>query len=169
MTGAAEVLRERDDAVVVRAALDDRVDLDWEPGGRGGVDPVEHPLHGEVDVVQRAERRVVDGVEADRDAAQAGAGERLGLLRQQRAVRRQRELELPRISCSEQLDEVLDVPAHERLAAGDPHGAHAEAREDAGDAGELFELRSSLRSRKRGPGRRPPSACSRRSGSCSGR
>ena len=44
----------------------------------------------------------------------------------------------------QQLDEVLDVPAHERLAAGDPHRPHAERREDAGDAGDLLEAQQLL-------------------------
>src|SRR4051812_22758363 len=39
----------------------------------------------------------------------------------------------------QQLDEVLDVPANERLTAGDPNGPHAERGEDAHDAGDLLE------------------------------
>ena len=34
---------------------------------------------------------------------------------------------------------MLDVAAHERLAAGDPDRAHAEAGEDAGDPGDLLQ------------------------------
>ena len=44
----------------------------------------------------------------------------------------------------EELDEVFDVPAHERLAAGDPHCANAELREDADDPGELLEAQELL-------------------------
>src|SRR5205823_13610983 len=56
---------------------------------------------------------------------------------QERAVRRQRELQPGYLV--QQLDEVLEVPAHERLAARDPNRAHAEGREDADDAGDLLE------------------------------
>ena len=61
---------------------------------------------------------------------------------EERAVRRQRELEpvaVGRLDRGEQLDEVLDVAADERLAAGEAHGADAEAGEDADDAGHLLE------------------------------
>ena len=91
---AAEVLRERDDAVVVRAALHDRVDLHAEAGRCGGVDAVENALHREVGVVERAEGGVVDRIEADRHAVEPGARERLRFLREERAVRGHRQLEL---------------------------------------------------------------------------
>ena len=131
------MLGQRDDAVVVGAALDDGVHLHAQAGGRGRVDSVEHALHGKVDVVERAKRCVVDGVEAHRDAVESRLCERLGLLREQRAVRRECDLEAGNLA--QQLDEVLDVPPHERLAAGDPHDAHAEAGEDGGDASDLLE------------------------------
>ncbi len=124
-------------ARVVHAAFDDGVHLDGQPGRGGGVDSLEHPLDRKLDVVEGAEGRVVDGVEADGDAGQAGPGERFGLLREQSAVRRQCELELGDLR--EQLDELLDVTAHERLAAGDAHGADAEPGEDAGHARDLLE------------------------------
>ena len=54
------------------------------PAGRGGVDALEHLRDREVDVVHRAERRVVERVEADGHAREARVGERLRLLRQQR-------------------------------------------------------------------------------------
>ena len=61
----------------------------------------------EVDVVQRAERRVVDRVEADRDAVEPGAASASAFCGSSGAVRRQRELEAG--NRGEQLDEVLDV------------------------------------------------------------
>ena len=79
--GAAEALGEPDDVSVVDAALDDRVHLDRQAGGGGRVDPLEHAGDREVDVVQRREDLVVERVEADRDAVEPGAGERLRLLR----------------------------------------------------------------------------------------
>ena len=87
MRRPAEALGERDDAVVVGTLLDDRIHLDAQPGGVCGVDALEHAGDREVDVVQRLEGRVVDRIEADGDAVEPGARERLGLLRQQGAVR----------------------------------------------------------------------------------
>ena len=55
------------------AALDHHVDLDRrEPGGGRGVDCGEHLRHREIDVVHRAKCRIVERIEADRDASEAG-------------------------------------------------------------------------------------------------
>ncbi len=134
--------RERDDVAVVDAALHDGVHLHRDAGRRGRVDSLEHARDGEVDVVQRCEGRVVERVEADGDAVEAGARERLGLLREQRAVRRQRDLQIR--NRREQLDEVFDVAPDERLAAGDPDRPHAERGEDADDALDLLEAQELL-------------------------
>ena len=123
-----EERRHRHDLVVVDAALDHRVHLHRQAGGDCGVDAFEHPVDGEVDVVQRAERRVVERVEADGDALQAGVGERARLSGEQRGVRRQRQVDVER---RELLDEALEVAADERLAAGDPDLAGAECDERA--------------------------------------
>ena len=148
MAGAAEVPRELDDLVVVDAALDDGVHLDAEPGGGGGGDPVEHPADREADVVHGAERLVVERVEADRDALQAGRDERLGLLRQQRAVRRQGDVEAA--ERREALDQHLEIAAQERLAARDPDLLDAVRDERAARAARSPRtLSSSLRSMKR--------------------
>ena len=69
---------EVDGGVVVDAALDDRVDLDrLQAGGGGGGDAVEDARDGDVGVVHVAEDGVVEGVERDGDAVEAGVGERL--------------------------------------------------------------------------------------------
>src|SRR5207248_8446361 len=44
----------------------------------------------------------------------------------------------------QQLHEVLDVPADERLAPGDPHHTHTEAGEDSSDACDLLETQELL-------------------------
>ena len=124
----AEERRHRDDLILVRAALDDRVHLHRQAGVVRRLDALEHAVDREVDVVERAERGVVERVEADGDARQAGVRERLRLLRQQRAVRRQRQVDVER---AELLDQPLEVAAHERLAAGDPELADAAVDEDA--------------------------------------
>ena len=118
VAGAAKVPRELDDLVLVDAALDDGVHLDAETGGGGGRDAVEHAADGEADVVHGAERLVVERVEADGDALEAGGDERLGLLGQQRAVRRQRHVEAA--ERGQALDQQLEVAAQQRLAARDP-------------------------------------------------
>ena len=134
---AAEPLGERDDAVIVDAALDDGVHLHPQTRGDSCVDAVEDALDGEVDVVQRTEHRIVDRVETDVDASQARVRERLRLLCQQRAVRRQGDVE--RRDRREHLDEVLEVAAQQRLTAGQAHGAHAEPREHAGHPRDLLQ------------------------------
>ena len=89
----AEEAGHRHDVGVVGAALDDHVDLDRQAGRARGVDSLEHARDREVDVVERAEGGVVERVEADRDPLQARVGKGLSLLRQQRPVRRHRQVE----------------------------------------------------------------------------
>ncbi len=68
--------------LLVQSALDDDVHLDRQSGGRGRVDSRENARDREVDVVHRAEHRVVERVEAHGDACEPGVGERLRLLRE---------------------------------------------------------------------------------------
>ena len=128
--------RQLEDRVLVDASLDHRVDLHRQPGGGGRVDPLEDALDREVDVVQRPEGLVVERVEADRDSAQPGVGEGTGLLRQQRAVRRQREVDVER---RERLEQPLELAAEQRLAARDPDLLDAARDEDPRQALELLE------------------------------
>ena len=65
-----------------------------------------------------------------------GVRERLCLRREQRRVRRQRQLDL---QLGELGDQALEVAADERLAARDPQLAGAERDERARDARDLFE------------------------------
>ena len=133
----AEVARQRQDLVIVGAALDHAIHLDRRQarGGRGG-DAVEHVAHGVIDVVHALESGVVDAVEADRDPVEAGILECPRLLRQQRAVGGQGDFhgELRQL-----FDQVFEVAAQERLAAGDADLFHAEVDEDMGDAHDFFE------------------------------
>ena len=136
MAALAEERGHRYDLVVVRAALDHGVHLHRQTRVVGSLDPLEHAVDREVDVVQRAERRVVERVEAHRDARQAGGSECLRLLWEQRAVGRQRQVDA---ELCELLDQTLDVAAHERLATGDPDLADAAVDEDPRDACDLLE------------------------------
>ena len=115
---AAEVARKVEHAVVVEAALDHGVDLDGQPRRGCRLDPLEHALDREVHVVHRPEDVVVERVEADGDSTETGVAQRLRLLRQQRRVRRQRQVEPA--DPGEHRDELLEVAAEQRLAAGQP-------------------------------------------------
>ena len=132
VTGAAEVAGHVDDACVVDPALDDRVHLDGKPDRRCGSDSLQHALDGEVDVVHRAERRVVERVEADVDTIEARRAKHLGLAGEQRGVRRQGQVEA--LDLREPLDEHLELLAQERLAPGEADLLDAEPRERPGDA-----------------------------------
>jgi hypothetical protein len=79
---------------VVVEALDDHIDFDRrQAGGDGGLDPLQNAPDGEVDIIHLHERLVVDGVQTDRDALQAGLPQGRSLVRQQGSVRRQRQLD----------------------------------------------------------------------------
>src|SRR5205823_3571669 len=133
-----EVARHREDARLVHAALGDHVDLDRrEPGGLRRLDAREDLGDWKIDVVHGLERRVIERVEADRDPPEPGTREGLGLLRQQRTVRGQREIEVsePR----ELLHEPLEVPSHEGLAARETNLPYAQPDEDPDEPLDLLE------------------------------
>jgi hypothetical protein len=137
VAGAPKVARELDDGVLVEAALDDDVHLHGQAGRGGCVDTVQHARDREVDVVHGAEDVVVERVERDGDPAEARVGQRARLHGQQRAVRRQRQVEP--VDAREQRDQLLEVPPHQRLAARDADLLHAQGGEGAGEALDLLE------------------------------
>ena len=136
--GSAEAASDVEDRRLVQPALHDDVDLDREPGRGGRVDPGEHARDREVDVVHRAEDLVVERVEADRDPREPRVGERLRLLREERRVRRQRDVEVV-AERRQPGDQELEVAAQQRLAARDAQLLHAEVDEDARDPLDLLE------------------------------
>src|SRR5207245_4694925 len=101
------------------------------------LDPGEDLRHREIDVVHALERRVVERVEAHRDALEACRREGPGLLCEQRAIRREREVEVS--EAPELLDETLEVTPDQRLAAGETNLADAEGDEYANETLELLE------------------------------
>ena len=140
---APEVLRHRQDFMVVGTALDHHVHLDRAKTGvlRGG-NAFQHLGDGEVDIVHAPERRVVEGIQADGDALQAGRLQRMRLLRQQGSVGGQREVErlaVGRAQFAQHANQDVEVLAQQRLAAGEPELLHAVRNEDAGNARDLFE------------------------------
>ena len=146
VTCGLEVAGELEDRAVVEPSLDDDVHLDGEPLRRCCVDAFEHPRDREVDVVHRAEDVVVERVEAHGDARQAGAGEALCLPREQRAVRREREIDVA--ERRELAHEHRQVAAHEGLAAGDADLLDASFDEDTCDPLDLLERQKLLASQE---------------------
>ncbi len=125
---ATEVAHQRHDLVLVAAALDHGVDLDWaQPGGLGGVDASQHVRHRKIGVVHALEHRVVERIEADGDACQPGGLEAARLALQQAGVGGEGEVErlaVGRAQLRQLLDQGLDVFAQQRLAAGQAQLAH---------------------------------------------
>jgi hypothetical protein len=136
---AAEVPGHLEDAPVVHPALHDHVDLDGpEPGGGRRLDALEHPVDRGAHVVHRPEHVVVERVEADGHAVQAGIGERLRLAREQDPVRRHGDV-LDARHRGQHRDQPLEVAPQERLAARQPQLAHARAREQPREPRDLLE------------------------------
>src|SRR5690606_20684259 len=98
---------------------------------------LEHGLHRVVGVVHATEGRVIERIEADRDAVQAGVLQALRHLRQQYAVGGERDLHVGDVG--EALDQLVDILAQQRLAAGDAQLAYASCGEDACHAFDLLE------------------------------
>ncbi len=140
---AMEVLRERDDVVVVQAALDHHIDLDRaEADLLGHVDRVQHLGHREVDVVHRAERLIVQRIQRDRDPLQACVIQGLGLDGQGGPVRGQRDVQrlaLVGPHGGQVRDQLLDALAQQRFPAGQSDLADAVLHPDPGQAGDLLE------------------------------
>ena len=170
VAGAAEAPRHRHDRALVHAALDHHVDLERrEPRCGRGVDALEHLGDREVDVVHRAEGRVVERVEAHGDARQAGRAEVARLAREQRAVGRERDVEVVAEARSISINR-----SSLRRSSGSPPVSRSlrtpSATNARGEARDLLEREQRRRAAGTDSrGRTRPSACSTRNGSCSGR
>ncbi len=139
LRAAAEVLGHRRHAALVEAASHDHVDLHGiEPGRDGRVDALEHARRRDRRVADRLERLVVERVEADRDAAEAGVGERPGLAREQQAVGGQRNV-VDSVDPGKHRDKPLEVAAQQRLAAGQPQLVDSLRRQHARQPRDLLE------------------------------
>ena len=129
--------------MIVDPAPDDHVDLDRaQPDGQSRIDPVEDPRDREVDAVHRAEDRVVQRVETDGHALQAGVLQRPRQRPERSSVRGQREIQLlavRRAQGSEHRDEIRQTPPNERLPAGDPQLLHAQRDERPRGSLDLLE------------------------------
>ena len=76
--------------------------------------------------------RVVERIEADGDASEAGIAQAAGFPREQRTVGGQREVDVA--ESREHFDQALDVAAKQRLAAGQPELASRPGRRRSGRA-----------------------------------
>ena len=148
MAAAAKVARHRQHVVVVETALDHHVHLDRrEAGSRSGIDARQHAADRIVRVVHAAEEGVVECVEAHRDAIQPRLAQAPRHLAEQHAVGGQRQFESA--DCRELGDELVDILAQQRFAAGDADLLHAARLEQAGEAGDFLETQQ-FRSRQKG-------------------
>ena len=146
MARTLEMPRHRHDARLVGAAFDHHVDLERrEACGRGDVDAFQYPIDGKIDVVHRAEGRIVERVEAHSDPLQTGVAQASRFLRQQRAVGGQRQIKVA--DRGQHLDQPFDVPAQQRFAAGKADFRYALIDEDSCNARYFFE-RQQLRMRQ---------------------
>ena len=161
-----------DDVAVVHAALDDHVDLDRrQPRFGRGVDGLEHAVDRE-SRRRSCARNVASSSESRLTVIRfspAALQRARFLARQQRAVRRQRDVVRPSIA-RQHRHQPLEIAAQQRLAAGEPELLDALATKMPRQPRDLLERQQLVALRgTRNRGRRPPSACSTCSGSCSDR
>jgi hypothetical protein len=133
---AAEALDELEQRVIVLAALDDRVDLDRQPGALRGVDALEHHAELAAAAVHLAEYLLVEAVEAHGDTPEPCLFERRCVLGQARAVGRDRNV-LDTAELGEARNDLDDVAAQQRLSAREAQLLDTEVHEDAGHAFDL--------------------------------
>ena len=167
---ALEMPHEVEHGVVVHAPLDDRVQLHRaEACPLGCRDASEHGLRRIASPVHDAEDLGVERIEADGDAPESGVAQRIYLLAEQVAVGGERQI-LDAGDAREHRHQRMDVPPHQRLAPGEPHLGHAEVNEQLREPRGLPRRRGWPSAGGSGNARRtPPRACSRCTGSCTGR
>jgi hypothetical protein len=131
--------REGQDLRLGEAAHGHGVDLDRVRLGeaRERLEPAQD-LGQRVAAGHREEAVALQGVDGDVEAPHAGADERLGVALQEVAVRRDREV-VQAVDRGQHRDEARQLTAHERLAAREPHVAHAHRRQQRDEPGDLLE------------------------------
>ena len=140
MAGSLEVASQLHDGVIVDALLNDTVELDRAQAGRpDGLDAFEHPGCRELVAGHLAEDFLVEAVEADRHALQARLCERPDLAGQEGAVGGESQI-LHALDPGDAFDELGQIVAQQRLAAGDADLLHARTDEDADQALDLLEV-----------------------------
>jgi len=136
--GAASELEQIDQLIVIGPARHDGVDFHGIEAGAGGrIDP-RQDRRMLVEPGQPFEALTIERVEADGDAVQAGIAKGPGLVGQEDAVRREREVVDSR-QRRQLRDEHRQIPAEQRLAARDPDPVGTDRHERAGERGDLLE------------------------------
>ena len=126
--------------VVVDAALHDGVDLDGgKSGAPRGLDALQHFAHVTESAAHPGEDLGIEGIETHGNPAQARGLELGGVLGQQHAVGGERDV-LDAGQLREVADQVRQVGAQQRLAAGDAQLLHASAHEHARQSQNLGEV-----------------------------
>ena len=156
---------ERARLAVVEALERDGVDLDLQPRGGRGVDPL-HDGRVVAPAGHRAELVGVERVERDVDPPDAAVGELVGVARELRAVGGQRDLvERAAVEVTpEAAEQRHHVAPDERLAAGDPQLARPRRRRRPSTGGRAPRATGC----PAWAGNSCPRTCNRRSGSRSG-
>src|SRR5688572_13532673 len=132
------VLDQLDQLVLVGAAHHDRVDLEGLESGAGCRVDAGEDRRVRVEAGQRFEAAAVQRVEADGDAVQPGIAQRGGLLGEQHAIGRQREIR--DAGQPGQLgNEDRQIAAQQRLAAGHPDAVHPDRHERGRKGRNLLE------------------------------
>jgi hypothetical protein len=138
-----EMLHERQNLIVIHAALDHRVDFHRrEPTACACSDAVENARDGQIHVAHAAEYGVVERVEADRHAREARVAQTTRTRGEQRTIRRQRDIErlaVERGESGETFDERFESASQQRFAARDADFLDAERNECLRDFHHLIE------------------------------
>ena len=128
---------------VVGAALDDHVDLDGcQAHALRFFNALEHIGHRKVHVIHAPEHCVIEPVQADSDALQAGVFQTLGFFGQQRCVGCQRDVQGLTAGCldfGQHPDQHFKVLAQQRLATGQADFFNAVGDKNLGQAGDFFK------------------------------
>jgi hypothetical protein len=136
---AAEAVDQIEYRVIVDSALDDRVDLDGrEIGALGGLDTGEHLVDAAEAAAHAREDLRIQAVQAHGDAVEARGFQLRGVAREQDAVGRQRNIVDSR-DAGEIADQIGEVRAQQRFAAGQPDLTHALGDEQPRQAQDLLE------------------------------
>ena len=146
--GAGEVLKKRNDLILVDAALYNGVHLHvLETGLARRVNPFEDLRGREPDVVKLLEDFFVERVKRHREAVKPRLFQSLRFLREDRAVGRHRDIDLFPVRGSESRefrDQILNMLSEERLAAREADFPDTMLHRDPGDPVELLKVQQFL-------------------------
>jgi hypothetical protein len=138
MAAFAEMLRQRDDLVVVHAALHHGVDLDRQPDLLCRRDARQHAVHRKTQAVHPARDHRIQRIQRHAHAVQSCLPQRRGALRQQPAIRRQRHVPHAQFRL-QHAHQLRQIGAQQRLSAGEAHFLHPQRDERPRDLRHFVE------------------------------